>query len=133
MAPKKGREKVVANKHTRFINEEAKARYELLKAKPIIYERGFQLEVRGWSQAYVRQIEKFGWNSLCHPRTEAVLPWVYEFYANAKFHMDGKIHIRGREVDFSAEGINSYFDLTNLDSDVFESVRTTNHSTSPPH
>ncbi|KAK8943886.1 hypothetical protein KSP40_PGU004991 [Platanthera guangdongensis] len=102
------------------------ARYELLKVKPVIYERGFQLEVRGWSQAYVRQIDKFGWTSFCHPRTDAVLPWVYEFYTNAKFHTDEKIHIRGKEVDFSAEGINSYFDLTNLDCDVFQSVRTSN-------
>ncbi|KAK8945108.1 hypothetical protein KSP39_PZI008356 [Platanthera zijinensis] len=43
----------------------------------------------------------------------AILPWVYEFYANAPVTEGGKVFIRGKKVDFSAAAINTFFDLDN--------------------
>ncbi|KAK8945170.1 hypothetical protein KSP39_PZI007645 [Platanthera zijinensis] len=52
-----------------------------------------------------------GWETFCHPRTEAVLPWVYEFYANTPVAESGTVFVRGKKVNFSASAINSFFDL----------------------
>lgn len=81
---KKNKGKTVASKKadTRFVNDAALIRFDLVKDKSVIYERGFQIEIRGWSMTYIEHIRQQGWDSFCHPRTEAILQWVHEFYAN---------------------------------------------------
>lgn len=114
MAPKKNKGKgkeIAREKDNRFVNEQARQRYESLQSIPFIYERGFIMEKRGWSVSYAAQIQALGWESLCHPRTEAVLPWVYEFYSNAKYSEGDSVLVRGRMVNFSAQTINDMFDL----------------------
>ncbi|KAK8921779.1 hypothetical protein KSP39_PZI020837 [Platanthera zijinensis] len=69
------------------------------------------MEHRGWSANYVRRINLFGWERFCHPRKEAIVSWVHEFYANLKFQKDNIVLVRGREVHFSAEAINDLFEI----------------------
>ncbi|KAK8937440.1 hypothetical protein KSP39_PZI012431 [Platanthera zijinensis] len=79
----KGKGKMSVSKGSRFVNVDAQNRYETLTGKPVIYERGFQIEVQGWSMKYIEHIRRQGWDSFCHPREDAILQWVYEFYTNA--------------------------------------------------
>ncbi|KAK8965716.1 hypothetical protein KSP40_PGU020158 [Platanthera guangdongensis] len=69
------------------------------------------MEIREWSRAYVGHIKALSWETFCHPRTEVVLPWVYEFYANARFREGTTVSVRGKQVDFSATTINNFFEL----------------------
>lgn len=115
----------MAHKDIRFINDEARERFDLLKSKTVIYERGFHIEARGWSHSYVQQIETLGWTTFWHPRTEAMLPWVQEFYANARFHADGRVAVRGKPVDFSARTINTLFEIPHIDDTAYELFKTT--------
>ncbi|KAK8934638.1 hypothetical protein KSP39_PZI014972 [Platanthera zijinensis] len=69
------------------------------------------MENREWSRVYVGHIKALRWETFCHPRTEAVLPWVYEFYANARYREGDTVPVKGTQVDFSAATINNLFDL----------------------
>lgn len=124
MTAKRVKDEVVEHEITSFMNNEAQARFEVLKSKPVIFERGFRIEARQCSTVYVQQIQKQGWSSFCHPRTEAILRWVHEFYANAGFHNNGKTFVRGKEIDFSEEAINQCFDLPQLKIDDFNNFKT---------
>ncbi|KAK8967931.1 hypothetical protein KSP40_PGU015782 [Platanthera guangdongensis] len=86
------------------------------------------MEIREWSRAYVGHIKALSWEIFCHPRTEAVLPWVYEFYANARFREGTTVSVRGKQVDFSAATINNFFEL---DDDTEGSLMTL-QATVPP-
>ncbi|KAK8954232.1 hypothetical protein KSP39_PZI001911 [Platanthera zijinensis] len=126
MAPlKKDKGKMSFKKGARFVNDEAQNRYESLKGESVIYERGFQIEVRGWSMKYIEHIREQGWNSFCHPRDEAILSWVYEFYANAPFHQNGKVLVRGKEINCLPEAINNFFHMENLEDQRYEQLRET--------
>ncbi|KAK8958519.1 hypothetical protein KSP40_PGU015019 [Platanthera guangdongensis] len=82
------------------------------------------MEARAWSLKYVNQIRALQWESFCHPRTEAILPWVYEFYANARDSNGEKVFVRGKSVDFSAKIINDLFDLDNNIQDGYANILT---------
>lgn len=93
----KGKTTKLTKKNIKFINDDAVQRFEIIKVMPLIFERGFKMEKRGCSLPYVLQIHELHWETFCHPRTEVVLPWVFEFYANArsmeeKSHGSGKIY-----------------------------------------
>lgn len=111
----KGKAKETARKHIRFINEEAQQRFEMIHAIPMIFERGFKMETRAWSLSYTLQIHALGWETFCHPRTEAILSWVYEFYANAWKNEDDKVMVRGKFIDVSANAINEVFAVSNAE------------------
>lgn len=95
----------------KFVNEEANSRYNKLQSLRCIFERGFMIEEKAWSAFFVNQIDTLGWHTFCHPRCEAVLPWVYEFYANAPFSDDDTVEVRGTIVDFSSKAINDLLEL----------------------
>ncbi|KAK8948521.1 hypothetical protein KSP39_PZI005730 [Platanthera zijinensis] len=82
------------------------------------------MEMKYLSKGYVDSMQKQGWTSFCHPRTEAILPWVYEFYANGKFKDDSKVLVRGTKVNFSLHGIYECFDLKNQEWDEYEQIKT---------
>ncbi|KAK8969468.1 hypothetical protein KSP40_PGU005730 [Platanthera guangdongensis] len=121
---KKG--KSLARKSHKFVSKAAEHRFENLKSTPLIYKRGFKMEKRAWSLAYTLQIRKLRWETLCHPQCEAVIPWVYEFYANAK-QMEGEmVTVRGKLINISARAINELYDLGNQ-----EELEILNHQVEP--
>ncbi|KAK8960968.1 hypothetical protein KSP40_PGU009385 [Platanthera guangdongensis] len=69
------------------------------------------MEKRSWSLSYTQQIQALQWETLCHPRDEAILPWVYEFYSNARFSENESVMVRGKVIDFSANSINKLYEL----------------------
>ncbi|KAK8968848.1 hypothetical protein KSP40_PGU019368 [Platanthera guangdongensis] len=69
------------------------------------------MEKRAWSLSYTQQIQALQWETLCHPQDEAILPWVYEFYSNARFSENESVMVRGKVIDFSANSINKLYDL----------------------
>ncbi|KAK8943192.1 hypothetical protein KSP39_PZI008839 [Platanthera zijinensis] len=71
---------------------------------------------------YVNQIRALQWESFCHPRTEAILSWVYEFYANARDSNGEKVFVRGKSVEFSAKVINDLFDLDDTTQDGYANI-----------
>ncbi|KAK8918957.1 hypothetical protein KSP39_PZI021671 [Platanthera zijinensis] len=125
MSGRKGKGKVVVYKDDRFVNDEARVRYDLVKLKQVIFERGFEMEMKYWSKGYIDNMQKQGWSTFCHPRTEAILPWVYEFYANGIFQNDDKVLVRGKEVNFSPQGICECFDMGNPEWDEYEQIKNT--------
>ncbi|KAK8913544.1 hypothetical protein KSP39_PZI023706 [Platanthera zijinensis] len=74
---------------------------------------------------YIEHIREQGWNSFFHPRDEAILSWVYEFYANAPFHQNDKVLVRGKEINCSTEAINNFFDMENVEDQRFEQLHET--------
>ncbi|KAK8934283.1 hypothetical protein KSP39_PZI015012 [Platanthera zijinensis] len=107
---KKGKE-VVREPVVKFSSEAVEYWFRSLKALPFIFERGFNMEKRAWSVTYAERIKALQWEAFCHPRTEAILPMVYEFYANAKSIEGEVVTVRGKAVEFSAEMISDMFNL----------------------
>ncbi|WP_050456234.1 hypothetical protein [Candidatus Burkholderia verschuerenii] len=82
------------------------------KGRTIVEERGIKLEPP--LQAY---IERHGWTAFAsHDR---LLPGdhslIYEVYARLQVEKEEEMTIDGHTVDFSAEAINAFFDLPNLE------------------
>ncbi|KAK8934078.1 hypothetical protein KSP40_PGU010883 [Platanthera guangdongensis] len=63
---------------------------------------------------------------LCHPRSEALFPWIYEFYANAKQMEEELMTVRGKMINISARAINELYDLGNE-----EELESLNHQVEP--
>ncbi|KAK8913802.1 hypothetical protein KSP39_PZI024474 [Platanthera zijinensis] len=80
------------------------------------------MEKRVWSVTYAERIQTLQWEAFCHPRTEAILPIVYEFYANAKSIEGEIVTARGNEVDFSAEIISGMFNLEDQGHDNYAKI-----------
>ncbi|KAK8961184.1 hypothetical protein KSP40_PGU017081 [Platanthera guangdongensis] len=118
----KGKGKEAASRIEKFTGEDALMRFQFLKTIPLIYEREFRIVKRWWSLNYVNQMQTLKCNTFCHPRIEAVLSWVFEFYANAKFVDGDKVLVRGK-INFFVGAIRDYFDLENHDPDEFSSIQ----------
>lgn len=119
----KGKSKEVAHKPQKFVNEDAEAQFAVVDSLPFIFERGFQLEVKGYNMDYVKVIRALKWETFCHPRTEVVNSWVYEFYANAHYSGPRVSFVRGKSIDFSPIAINKYFDLEDYIHDGYTRVQ----------
>ncbi|KAK8941132.1 hypothetical protein KSP39_PZI010304 [Platanthera zijinensis] len=69
------------------------------------------------ARLHFEQIKALHWESFCHPRTEILPAWVYEFYANARNVEYETVLVRGREVNFSAARISDIFNRGNQEYD----------------
>lgn len=117
MAPRKSKASTLSSApfdQERFVNEKAAKQYVVdLSRKSLVAERGLQVT----DFEFENTLMEFGWGRLVeHPRP-AVIPIVREFYANAQFHNEYQVMVRGRVVEFSQERISSLYGLTTYASD----------------
>ena len=93
---------------TKFVNLEASKRFTLITTNSsFINENGLNQP----EDFFKKTIAKKWWKVLCQPPRSASTMVVREFYTNLVAHVVKKVMVRRVMVDFSAESINKFYNL----------------------
>ncbi|MDV3183836.1 MAG: hypothetical protein Q8847_02665, partial [Sweet potato little leaf phytoplasma] len=95
----------------KFVGEVAAARYEELKNREIMLEKGFDENLNSLPHMLAVTIRNQNWQNLCHHPEPAVPSIVKEFYANFQDNGVWKTMVRGQIVEWSPSTINQFYDI----------------------
>ena len=105
----------------RFVNEEAKQRFDtLIKARKIHHEKGFlfqEAEHYGLPANIAEVIDAHQWGKFAEHPSNPIVSLVREFYANITTSQQTFSMVRGLKVSFSAASINMHFGLSDLEDE----------------
>ncbi|PON90635.1 hypothetical protein TorRG33x02_134920 [Trema orientale] len=104
-----------ASKAVKFDSEAAEARYEEhIKNQPLGAEKGFAWnnnEPLGQPPFIADVIIQHNWQLFCAHHEDPIVPLVREFYANLTDPEEDTVYVKGVQVPWSEEAINTLFGL----------------------
>ncbi|PON85987.1 hypothetical protein TorRG33x02_181920, partial [Trema orientale] len=104
-----------AHKAVKFETEEAETRYEEnIQKQPLNAEKGFLLnnsETMGQQPFIAQVINQHNWRQFCAHPEDPIVPLVREFYANLTDPEEDTVYVRGVQVPWTEEAINTVFGL----------------------
>lgn len=111
----------------KFVSEEAEKRFDSMRAKKVLGERGMEFDSRlkhdPIYNSILVNIEQRGWKTLVQVPYGGIKQLVIEFYANIPECRKNKCFVRGKWVPFDINTINGIFKLVTLDPEEDEYVK----------
>ncbi|XP_062114426.1 uncharacterized protein LOC133825512 [Humulus lupulus] len=98
----------------KFVSPQAREKYESIKTKKLLLEKGFFPTIVEVPAFIIDVIEQHNWENFCQNPEHDIILLVHEFSANIVSSTNSEVIVRGKAVSFSGEAINSIFGLNSF-------------------